>query len=219
MPISSNPGCLSLFYPLRRKAPAQAKGKVNLPYRLRDDFLSPAEYEFYRVLLPLLGEQLMVCPKVSLDDVFFVSSPDENYAAWNKINRKHVDFLVCSAHSLRPLFGIELDDSSHQRPDRMERDQFVNQVFHAAGLPLAHVPVRASYNPEELKHIFNQALRNGISAVPVVASPPAAQGMPGEIPLCPKCGVPMVLRTARGSGRQFYGCVNYPKCREVVGLP
>jgi ssDNA-binding Zn-finger/Zn-ribbon topoisomerase 1 len=37
--------------------------------------------------------------------------------------------------------------------------------------------------------------------------------------VCPKCGGPMVLRTAtRGTnaGKQFYGCKNYPKCKEIV---
>lgn len=38
---------------------------------------------------------------------------------------------------------------------------------------------------------------------------------------CPRCGAPMVLRTAkRGehAGRQFYGCSRYPKCRGIVNI-
>lgn len=38
---------------------------------------------------------------------------------------------------------------------------------------------------------------------------------------CPKCGATMVLRTAkRGeySGRQFYGCSKYPKCKGIVSI-
>ena len=31
---------------------------------------------------------------------------------WNKINRKHVDFLICDDETLKPLVGIELDDST-----------------------------------------------------------------------------------------------------------
>jgi hypothetical protein len=40
-------------------------------------------------------------------------------------------------------------------------------------------------------------------------------------PDCPKCGQPMVLRTARrgkNPGEQFWGCPGYPKCRGIVGL-
>ncbi len=41
-------------------------------------------------------------------------------------------------------------------------------------------------------------------------------------PLCPSCQVPMVKRIARRgrySGQPFYGCVNYPDCREILPLP
>lgn len=39
--------------------------------------------------------------------------------------------------------------------------------------------------------------------------------------LCPKCGAPMVKRTARKgarAGKSFYGCSNYPKCKGIVNL-
>ena len=39
-----------------------------LPFRLRDDFLSPAELSFYRVLSAALREQAVV--KVNLADLF-----------------------------------------------------------------------------------------------------------------------------------------------------
>ena len=40
-------------------------------------------------------------------------------------------------------------------------------------------------------------------------------------PLCPQCGVPMKLRLARQGqhqGKRFYGCPNFPKCREVIPI-
>jgi len=44
---------------------------------------------------------------------------------------------------------------------------------------------------------------------------------PDHIPACPKCGKPMVLRTARtgkNAGQQFWGCSAYPDCKGVVKL-
>lgn len=41
------------------------------------------------------------------------------------------------------------------------------------------------------------------------------------VPVCPQCGVPLVLRTAtKGStaGKQFWGCSNFPKCRYSKGI-
>lgn len=106
------------------------------PYRLRDDFLSPAEFPFYKVLSSLVGASLTIESKVRLADVCFVARPYENFAYFNRITRKHLDFLVCDATTMKPLFGVELDDSSHDRTDRQERDQFVEDVCKVAGLPL-----------------------------------------------------------------------------------
>lgn len=42
---------------------------------------------------------------------------------------------------------------------------------------------------------------------------------PGSPPLCPKCGIPMRLRTASKGPRQgqdFWGCANYPQCRVIL---
>ena len=49
-----------------------------------------------------------------------------------------------------PLLGVELDDSSHSQTKRQERDQFVENVFKKAGLPLKRIPVRPAYNPKDL---------------------------------------------------------------------
>src|SRR5205807_9142943 len=89
-----------------------------LPFRLRDDFLSAAEISFYHILLSAVGDRLTVCPIVNFSDVFFVSHPDRNQSAWNRISRKHIDFLLCDSQSMRPRVGIELDDSSHAREAR-----------------------------------------------------------------------------------------------------
>lgn len=33
------------------------------------------------------------------------------------------------------------------------------------------------------------------------------------VPICPNCGSPMSLRTAKETKNQFFGCVRYPLCR------
>ncbi|TFB08185.1 RecQ family ATP-dependent DNA helicase [Candidatus Atribacteria bacterium MT.SAG.1] len=38
---------------------------------------------------------------------------------------------------------------------------------------------------------------------------------------CPKCGAPMILRTAKrgpNAGGKFYGCSNYPRCKETIPI-
>jgi hypothetical protein len=67
-------------------------------------------------------------------------------------------WCLCDRHTLRPQLAIELDDRSHHRPDRVARDVLVNEVFAVAQLPLLHVPVQRSYNPQHLVDVIDQAL-------------------------------------------------------------
>lgn len=207
---------LDLLSPSDDKAPAQAE----FPYLVRDDFLSPAEQSFYLVLKSAVSEWALICPKVALGDLFYATSSDPSkYRTFtNRIDRKHVDFLLCEPRTVKPLLGIELDDKSHQRADRQKRDEIVQQVFSAAKLPLVRVPVRPAYAVAELNTLLRQHVTLGeirsLGRHSVQAEPAATPS-----PRCLKCDSAMVLRTARSGanqGDQFWGCSNYPRCRGIV---
>jgi hypothetical protein len=36
--------------------------------------------------------------------------------------------------------------------------------------------------------------------------------------ICPCCGSPLVLRTAKNTGNQFLGCSKYPACRYTANI-
>ena len=142
--------------------------------------------------------------------MFFAQTGDrgQNQAHRNKIDRKHVDFLLCDPQTVRPILGIELDDNSHQKPDRQTRDVFVNGVFAAANLPLIHVPVKHSYPTEKL----NRFLRSRALAMQNIEPDEVVFDGGGEtgVPACPKCGADMIFRTAKsGTNKrnQFWGAV------------
>lgn len=202
-----------------------------LPYRLRDDFLSAAELSLYHLVSSSAPDDLRVLAKVNLGDIFFVheGGPGSRMGWRNRIDRKHVDLLLCDERTMRPRLGIELDDRSHAREDRRERDDFVDRAFGAAAVPLLRIPVQTSYNVHELRTSIDQALEmpsqlgrmpNVLESAAYVAGPIADQpSVPdNQPPVCPRCGVPMVQRTAkRGphAGEAFWGCPNYPHCREI----
>jgi hypothetical protein len=104
------------------------------------------------------------------------------------------------------------------------RDEFVQQLFAAAQLPLVRVPAQRGYHPQEVVaqlRPFLTAVTGSPTDEPTLEP---AESCTGIVPECPKCGAPMVVRRAgRGErqGEQFYGCPNYPKCRETrpVGEP
>ncbi len=237
------PGCLGRILKALGLEPKAAEQEV-LSYRVRDDFLSSAERSFYHVLRTAVGDWAVICPKVSLGDLFYAKSGVHrtNNNLNNRIRQKHIDFLLCDPRSTQPLLGIELDDSSHSRADRQERDTFVDQVFAVAGLPLFRQPLQAAYDVRSLGSVLRslagkdhqpkvQVNPNPTAGEPSrdwpaevkltgqpVAVPPAPAVTKGP-PLCPKCGQPMVVRTVQKEGphkgTRFWGCPNYPKCRGV----
>jgi len=193
--------------------------QIEYPYFVRDDFLSPAEHNFYFVLKSVIADSALICPKASLGDLFYARSSDarEFRIYRNKIDRKHVDYLLCDPKTLKPLLGIELDDKSHQRGDRQARDEFVDNVFKTASLPLVRVPVKHSYATKELDAIMSPYLTNTETLSPAM---PITDDLSAS-PQCPKCGREMVLRTVKSwanQGKQFWGCSNFPQCRGIINI-
>ena len=67
-----------------------------LPYRLRETFLSTTELALLRVLQNMVGRHYLICPKVALNDLFYIVRPNENVHFFNKFFRKHVDFCFAN---------------------------------------------------------------------------------------------------------------------------
>ena len=81
---------------------------------------------------------LLICPKVRLLDIVEPRSGDPKYMAYmGKIKSKHVDFVICD-QDLRIKGILELDDSSHDRADRQERDKFVDEILEDVGYTVIH---------------------------------------------------------------------------------
>jgi len=143
---------------------APSNANQPLPYGKRDHFLSAAEISFYHVLKGLLDSRHSLLCKVRLADLFYIRRPHENRGAMNKIIRKHVDFVICRADTMEPMLCIELDDRSHRRRDRRERDALVDAVFEAAALPLLHIPAARGYVPADVAAKMADAIGGRVPA-------------------------------------------------------
>ncbi|RIK29566.1 MAG: topoisomerase [Anaerolineae bacterium] len=186
-----------------------------LPYRLREKFMSAPELALFRSLQNMAGKHYVVCPKVALNDIFYIVRPNENVHFFNKIFRKHVDFLLCDPKTLQPVFGIELVKPVGKSETR-EADQFLEDLFLSAGLPLVHVISSETYSEEDLAELFQLAI------VKVKQSRPLrATGRSDSVPHCPICGKMMVLRmhrTGPDKGKRYYGCMDNPRCSGAVRI-
>jgi hypothetical protein len=133
----------------------------DLPYVLKRYLMSKAERSFFGVLEQVTdSSKYYIFPQVSLNNLVTVEKGTGSFQAFhNKVDRKSVDFVLFDRSAVSPVLAIELDDSSHDREDRQERDAFVDRVLAKAGLPLLHVRAQAAYDPKQLAASISEAVR------------------------------------------------------------
>lgn len=186
-----------------------------MPYRLREPFLTTTELALFRVLTEMMGSRYLICPKVALNDVFYIVRPNENVHFFNKIFRKHVDFLLCDPKSLAPSFGVEIVRPISKDSAR-ESDKFMDELFTGAGIPLAHIPSSEKYDAADIVALFQLAVAKIGETVSF-----RIDRVTDSVPNCPICGKMMVLRIRRNganSGEKYYGCMDSPHCAGVASI-
>ncbi|MFZ2072550.1 MAG: DUF2726 domain-containing protein [Minisyncoccia bacterium] len=134
--------------------------QVEKRYSLKQGLLTPTEEIFMGVLERVVQDNYRIVPQVQLSRIMKPidsSAHFTNYHDFNLIKAKSIDFVLYDKDLIHPYLAIELDDSSHERLDRIERDEFVNRVMEEVGLRIIHVPVSNSYDENELRNrIFNE---------------------------------------------------------------
>jgi len=200
-----------------------------LPYQGREVLFTPAELNFLNTLEQSLNENFKVYGKVRVADIIEPKNGLEGKArqsALNRISSKHVDFVICNARSLAIEMVIELDDSSHERRDRIARDAFLDAALAAAHVPIVRFSVKRAYTLRELQTKLGGFVVSAQEPVqgkavevaepePVIAKPAPVNDVEG----CATCGSDMKLREKKSgdeAGKKFWVCTRYPECRNVV---
>jgi hypothetical protein len=208
--------------------PRTKRESVEYPYQKADSLFSPAERSFLGVLERAVGDKFKVLGKVRLADVISLISglsKSDRQKALNRIVSKHVDFALCKKDDLSLICAIELDDSSHKKSDRKNRDDFLEKALNASSVPFIRFAARVSYNVQEVKAKIAEATGLDVQAAPNESSSVHISGgesaQPNPTRTCPKCASPMVLRKAASgkyAGKRFWGCSRYPECKTVLPM-
>ena len=186
-----------------------------LPYGKKNTILNKTEMYFYKLLQEVVQGRAVIYPKIGLKEIFYVNSNNrsEQTTYYNRIDRKSIDFLICSINSLKPMCAVELTDSSDYSAEKCQKESFIDELFKKVDLPLVRFDIKKSYTMSDIAQKVNGVFNVNASEV--------RTGSPVQVsePFCPKCGVKMVLRVSKKGenfGREFYGCPNYPNCRETL---
>ena len=110
------------------------------------------EKAFYRQLKQFCRKKDMtVFTKVRLLDLLEPVKNQPKYKTYfYKVQAKHADFVLCDT-KLVARYIIELDDSSHNTPDRVERDKFVDTVLQAVGYKVLRLK---AFDESKIEQVF-----------------------------------------------------------------
>lgn len=122
----------------KKQGSESAETDLTKGYQARSIF-SRNEWQSYKKLRDIAEVKgYIICPKVRLLDIIEPKRGEEKYKTrLYKIQSKHVDFVICDQNMTVKAI-IELDDNSHDRSDRHERDEFVDKVLRNSGYKVIH---------------------------------------------------------------------------------
>jgi hypothetical protein len=129
-----------------------------LPYTKKIYLLTSAEHEFFNVLEQAMEGKYYIFPQLALDKLVLLSGKGSYRGGYrNKIDQKSVDFVLFNKQNVSPVLVIELDDFTHERPDRQIRDGFVDKVMNHCNIPILHT--RSVQNIDELRDKIAEKIR------------------------------------------------------------
>ncbi len=107
-------------------------------YELKTSLLSNCEMEYMREILKILPDNYRLVPQANLAS--FIDRTDS--AKYRNELYRNVDFLIVDS-AYCPKAVIEINDSTHNDPNRRERDKKVKNICEEAGITV--IPLWTSY--------------------------------------------------------------------------
>jgi very-short-patch-repair endonuclease len=138
-------------YRRRRSPQLPAQSREAFPYECRESLLSRGEFAFYRVLRQAVTARQGISMKTRLADVVRCQPELWDTVHGRRLSQKHVDFVIYDRFTAAIVAVVELDDQSHNVPDRRDRDAFVDRVLVALGVAIFRVRAASSYNIDALR--------------------------------------------------------------------
>ena len=126
----------------------------NEKYKKNEYLLTKNELKFYRILKQITNKlNYSIFCQVSLYQIV----KNKSFKDFNKIKSKSIDFVI-TQENCKILLCIELDDKTHQKQKRIERDNFLDTLFKDLEIKLLRIPVQNYYNIEEIEKKIKESL-------------------------------------------------------------
>lgn len=133
--------------------------KSQYKYYAKPYVMTSRENECFKILNEIFSSKWFVVPQVHLSALLDYRVKGQNWnAAFRHINGKSVDFVLIGKESYKVICVIELDDSTHSRPHRIERDVEIERMFKEARIPLARISKFESMTKPEIAKVVTDAI-------------------------------------------------------------
>ena len=112
--------------------------------------MTQTELKFYRELKKITDKlNTTIFPQVDLERIIKVKDNERTYR--NRIKSRSIDYTIVNNKNCKIICCIELDDYTHNRETSKRNDNFKNELFKAANIPLYRIKVSNYYNLNELE--------------------------------------------------------------------
>lgn len=111
-------------------------------YRARTHLMTKTERDVYKILEKGYGERFRIFCQVRVVDLIQPNRskyhPDsrEYMSLFRQLSQWHFDYVLCHRDDFKIFCALELDDQSHQRPDRIKRDRILDKACKVSGIRL-----------------------------------------------------------------------------------
>lgn len=127
-------------------------------YSRKDGIMTQAEAKFFHRMQVVAGDRYYIFPQIHLSALLKNETKGRYWkAAFQRINRTSVDYVLVHKDSLQVAYAVELDDWSHNSAKRRSRDTGVGQMLSEVDIPLVRFRDVSTMSDEDIARHFYQA--------------------------------------------------------------
>lgn len=133
---------------LKAKSQGGSDGDEIWPFYAKKPLSQPEQVLYFRLIEALPDHIILAQVQLSR---FLGVKKGHNYQSWsNRINRMSADFVLCNK-DFSIVAVIELDDTTHQKPDRKTADAKKDKALGVAEVKIIRWQAKAIPNVSEIK--------------------------------------------------------------------
>jgi hypothetical protein len=119
--------------------------------------MSPVESSFLNALQQAVDPSWTIAAKIRAANLFGDDPTPDPKTFHASFCDTLIDFVVYNPSGSRILCAIELEENSRSRPDSLQRDSFLTNLFKSKQVPLLRIPISWTYYPQGIQEKLQKA--------------------------------------------------------------